>query len=162
MTYSGYTSAPQAYRSYYSGPQAIPPGSTVRLAPLPSDRAGDLNDESGGQPRSAPAPREQNRESRQIYPEDRTQSVAASRATIVVNVPEAAKVFIDGQPTVSTGETRTFVSPPLPNGEYHYTVRAELMQDGRRITTGKQVTVHAGQSSALTLDLSAFTPLPRQ
>jgi uncharacterized protein (TIGR03000 family) len=124
---------------------------------------GDLANESGVQPRSALAPRErdQNRESRQIYPEDRTQSAAASRALIVVKVPEAANVYIDGQSTVSTGETRTFVSPPLPNGEYHYMVRAELLQDGRRITTGREVTVRAGQSSEVTFDLSAFTPLPR-
>jgi uncharacterized protein (TIGR03000 family) len=87
---------------------------------------------------------------------------AASRALIVVKVPEAAKVFIGGQPTTSTGETRTFVSPPLPDGEYHYTVRAELLQDGRRIATGKEVTVRAGQSSEVTLDLAAFAPPPRQ
>jgi uncharacterized protein (TIGR03000 family) len=152
--YSGYAvPAPGVYRSYY-GPPIYPAATPAAPAPLPSDRAGDFNGEQPrvNQSRTAPA----------SALNGQFQEVDPARALLVVHVPENAKVFIGGRPTQSTGETRTYVSPPLPtNGEYRYTVRAELVREGRTIATGKEVTVRAGQPSQVTLDMSAFAPEPK-
>jgi uncharacterized protein (TIGR03000 family) len=146
---AGAMAGPAPYRSYY-GPPAYP---ATSYAPLPSDRAGDFRVE---QPR---------RDQAEIAPAAWSEQVrgnAPASAMLVVNVPENAKVFIDDKPTQSTGETRTYVSPPLPpTGEFHYTVRAEIVREGRTIATGKQVTVRAGQPSQVTLDMSAFAPGPK-
>jgi uncharacterized protein (TIGR03000 family) len=82
---------------------------------------------------------------------------------LIVRVPENAKVFIEDKPTQSTGDTRTYVSPPLPpSGEFHYTVRAEIVREGQTIAAGKAVTVRAGRPTQVTFDMPAFKPEPKQ
>ena len=65
-------------------------------------------------------------------------------ATIVVSLPAEARLFVDGNATTSTSETRTLVTPALETGStYLYTFRAEI---GTEVQT-QQVEVRGGQIS---------------
>jgi len=73
-------------------------------------------------------------------------------ATVIVHVPENAKLFIDDKPSQKRAATRRFQTPPLPAGQdYHYTLRAEIDRDGQRVSTSKTVTVRAGRPTEVTL-----------
>jgi uncharacterized protein (TIGR03000 family) len=75
-------------------------------------------------------------------------------ATIVVELPADAKLLIDDSPTTSTSGRRVFVSPDLdPGREYHYTLKAEAMRDGKVVKVEKQVAVRGGETTPVTLVL---------
>ncbi len=75
-------------------------------------------------------------------------------ATIVVTLPNDARLTIDGTPTSSLSDRRVFVSPSLPMGrDYHYTLTAKVTRDGRPVTIEKKVTVRAGEQTQVTLDV---------
>jgi uncharacterized protein (TIGR03000 family) len=77
---------------------------------------------------------------------------ATGAATIVVSLPADAKLTFDGEATTSTSSQRVFVSPALPAGqEYHYTLQAEVVVDGKPVTVSKTVAVRAGEQSHVTL-----------
>ena len=76
-------------------------------------------------------------------------------ATIVVNLPLNAKLFVDDQPTTSQSGRRTFVSPPIPAGQkFQYTLKAEMERDGKPVTETKQVSVEAGKQTQVTFDFN--------
>jgi uncharacterized protein (TIGR03000 family) len=55
-----------------------------------------------------------------------------------------------------------FASPALePGKEYFYTLKADLVQDGKTVSTTKQVYVRAGDESQVTLDFSDPTVAQR-
>jgi uncharacterized protein (TIGR03000 family) len=69
-----------------------------------------------------------------------------------VSLPADAKLTFDGEATTSTSSQRVFVSPVLPAGqEYHYTLQAEVVVDGKSVTVSKTVAVRAGEQSRVTL-----------
>jgi len=70
-------------------------------------------------------------------------------ATVRVRVPSNAQIWFDDQPTLQTGERRTFNSPPLESGQkYHYTVRAKWEDDkGKMQEQTKRVDVSAGKTA---------------
>jgi uncharacterized protein (TIGR03000 family) len=73
-------------------------------------------------------------------------------ATIRVELPEDARLTIDGESTASTGASRLFVSPPLLRGrEFSYTLRAERMQGGETASLSKTITVRAGEETSVDL-----------
>jgi uncharacterized protein (TIGR03000 family) len=79
---------------------------------------------------------------------------AEAPITIVVNLPEDAKLTIDDNPTTSTSARRTFVSPAAAIGlDYTYTLKAEVKRDGKPVRIEKTVTVRAGEENLVTLDL---------
>jgi uncharacterized protein (TIGR03000 family) len=79
-------------------------------------------------------------------------------ATLVVSLPADAKLTIDGEATTSTSASRTFSTPDLPDArEHHYTLKAEVVRDGKVQTTTQQVTVRAGQTTQVELTLPAPT-----
>jgi uncharacterized protein (TIGR03000 family) len=87
---------------------------------------------------------------------DKSSLAAPPAATIVVSLPADAKLSIDDSPTTSTGPSRVFVTPELaPDRDFHYTLKAEVVRDGRPITLQKQVTVRAGQETPVTFTLPA-------
>jgi len=80
-------------------------------------------------------------------------------ARLLVRLPAAARLTIDGEPTRSQGDTRRFVSPPLePGRRFVYVLRAEMVRDGKKVTEAREVPVRAGEESAVTLTLPA-TPV---
>lgn len=90
--------------------------------------------------------------------DDAPEAGAAAPATIVVSLPAEAKLSIDDRMTVSTSAVRTFATPALEAGkEYYYTLKAEVVRDGKTVTSTERVAVRAGQTSRITLDVPATT-----
>lgn len=80
----------------------------------------------------------------------------AAPATLVVTLPENAKLVIDEHSTVSTAATRVFSTPVLePGKEYFYTLKAEITREGRVETATKRVAVRAGQLTRTTIEIPA-------
>lgn len=79
---------------------------------------------------------------------------SAQPVTLNVVVPKAdAEVFINDTATTSTGTERAFESPALESGKnYQYTIRAQWMENGKRVEQKREVPVTAGQS--VTVDFS--------
>jgi uncharacterized protein (TIGR03000 family) len=74
------------------------------------------------------------------------------RATIVVTLPEDAKLMFDDEPSVSTGSNRLFVTPPLERGkDFHYTLKAEVIRNGKTEGASEQITVRAGEETRVDL-----------
>jgi uncharacterized protein (TIGR03000 family) len=70
---------------------------------------------------------------------------AASKASAKVNVklPAEAKLFVDGQPCPVT----TFETPKLESGRaYFYTLKAEVVRNGKTISDSQRVLVEAGKT----------------
>jgi uncharacterized protein (TIGR03000 family) len=77
-------------------------------------------------------------------------------ATIVVELPAEANLLIDDQPTTSGSSQRVFVSPDLDSSrEYHYTLKAEAMRDGKPVVVEKRVTVRGGETTPVTMTFPA-------
>jgi uncharacterized protein (TIGR03000 family) len=75
----------------------------------------------------------------------------AQEASLVVTLPEDAKLTVDDHVTASTSGERTFTTPALKVGQdYHYTLTAEL--NGRKVS--REVTVRGGETTRVNLDLS--------
>ncbi len=70
---------------------------------------------------------------------------------LTVNVPGNAKVFVNGNPTTSTGAVRQFVSRGLESGKsYKFDIRAEVEgADGKLLTEEKTIAVEAGEREQL-------------
>ena len=89
-------------------------------------------------------------------PTTATPAVAAAPAPvrIVVTLPADARLTIDGAATTSTSDTRVFLSPELsPGRAYQYTLRAEVIRDGKPISLAQTVQVQAGKESRVTMTL---------
>lgn len=75
-------------------------------------------------------------------------------AKVIVNVPADAKLFIEGVAMTSTGAVRHFESPALVPGKlYTYTLKAEVVRDGKAVTTSRTVDVQAGQTVSTSLEV---------
>lgn len=76
---------------------------------------------------------------------------AGSSATIVVSLPEDARLIVDGQETQSTSARRVFVTPNLQNG--FYTMQAEVVRDGQTVVQTQNVFVRGGQTTEVNFAL---------
>jgi uncharacterized protein (TIGR03000 family) len=84
----------------------------------------------------------------------KNETMAPAPATIVVDLPADAKLLIDNEPTSTTGTSRVFVSPTLnPGREYHYTLKAEIVKNGKSVKVEKVIAVRAGQITPASLTL---------
>jgi uncharacterized protein (TIGR03000 family) len=69
-------------------------------------------------------------------------------AKLYVTLPADAKLTIDGVPTVSTSQSRVFVSPGLTPGKtFHYELKATVVRGGKTETVTKTVAVRAGEDT---------------
>lgn len=83
---------------------------------------------------------------------DWTRSQDPDRATIVVTLPEDARLTFDGEATVSTGSSRLFITPPLKQGrDFHYTLEAKFIRNSKAETSSRKITVRAGQETRVDL-----------
>jgi len=75
-------------------------------------------------------------------------------AMMRVIVPDPnAQVFLDGQPTSSTGNVRTYQTPPLTGAQtFTYHLRAVFMRNGQQTTEERTVVITPGQTT--TVDFS--------
>lgn len=77
----------------------------------------------------------------------RLEETRATRApaTVVVQVPADADLFVDNQRSQLSTTTRKFVTPALePGQDYYYDLRVEAMRDGQVVRDSKRVTIRAG------------------
>jgi uncharacterized protein (TIGR03000 family) len=81
------------------------------------------------------------------------ESSIAAPATVVVNLPADAKLSVDDYLTTSTSATRVFVSPALaPGQDFTYTLKGEIVRDGKTIVATKQISVRAGVRTNVNLE----------
>jgi len=81
-------------------------------------------------------------------------------ALLVVEVPEHAKVFINGKETTTTGTVRNFISRGLTTDKKHtYVVRMVVDKEGKPTEKTKTVALAAGQRETVTFTLEAKPPL---
>jgi uncharacterized protein (TIGR03000 family) len=77
----------------------------------------------------------------------------AAPATIVVTLPADAKLTVDDSPTASTSSPRVLVSPTLePGKEFHYTLKGEILRDGKTVTATQRIAVRAGEETRVNLE----------
>jgi uncharacterized protein (TIGR03000 family) len=81
-------------------------------------------------------------------PDKDKDTMAPSRAKLIVELPPDAKLYIDDLPMKTTSEVRSFNTPVLERGQsYYYMVRAEVIRDGKPVTQTRRVIVRAGQTA---------------
>jgi uncharacterized protein (TIGR03000 family) len=77
----------------------------------------------------------------------------AAPALILVTLPAEAQLAIDGAVTQSTSTSRSFASPDLqPGVDYHYTLTAEIVRDGKTVTASRRIAVRAGEETHVALE----------
>ncbi len=70
------------------------------------------------------------------------------KARVIVELPQDAKLVVDGTETQSTGARREFSTPVLEAGQnYFYELTAVVQVDGKPQTMTKKVVVRAGEES---------------
>jgi uncharacterized protein (TIGR03000 family) len=161
----GYGAMPGRYRPYYGTPEGTPAAPEVQGTVTRQTReTSPASPEPAPPPRqtgsvkvAAPAPADSREGPSGTKPKTELigppqDSAGSSRATLVVQLPSEARLTINGATSQMTSGTRTFQSPPLRRGEdYSYTLQAEWVRDGQTVTTGKHVTVRAGEERKVTL-----------
>lgn len=91
----------------------------------------------------APAPRKP-----EPVPAPKKVTASPAPAQVIVQLPDNAELFIDGQRSRLTAATRTVVTPALePDEDFYYTLRAEIVRDGKTIRKDQQVLLRAGKVS---------------
>jgi uncharacterized protein (TIGR03000 family) len=71
-------------------------------------------------------------------------------AHVVVKLPENATLYVDDTLCTLSSATRAFDTPELkPGQKYSYTLRAEIMRDGRQVTESKKVIFKAGEETVV-------------
>jgi uncharacterized protein (TIGR03000 family) len=91
----------------------------------------------------------------------RKPAVQPNRATVVVDLPADADLFVDGKRADLTSAKRTVVTPELkPGKEYFYTVKAEAVRDGKKVEKVRKVAFRAG--SVVRLNLGDLKAAPDQ
>lgn len=75
---------------------------------------------------------------------------------LAVNVPEDAKIYVNGMLTKTPGSQRRYVSRGLTAGlHYTYEIRAEVSRDGKTLTDTRVVQARAGDTTNVSFDFSA-------
>lgn len=68
------------------------------------------------------------------------------KALVVIDVPEDAKLYIDGAAMKPGSGRRTFSTPELtPNKAYFYDIKIEVVQDGKPVTRTQRLVIRPGQ-----------------
>jgi uncharacterized protein (TIGR03000 family) len=83
-------------------------------------------------------------------------SLRTTDGLLAVNVPEDARIYVNGMSTTSTGGDRQYVSRDLQKGfNYTYEVRAEVVRDGKTVEQVKKIDLRAGETARLAFDFPA-------
>ena len=84
-----------------------------------------------------------------------SQSIGPNEVHLTVNLPESAKIFVNGNPTNTTGSKRHFVSRDLkPKDSYRFEVKAVLTkEDGTEVVQNKTVVVDSGNGEELSFEM---------
>jgi uncharacterized protein (TIGR03000 family) len=89
-------------------------------------------------------------------PPDGASASMADKATVQVDLPANAQLFVDGQPTTQTGDKRTLETPPMVVGpQFTYELRAHWMKDGKPVDETRTVTLSAGSKQVVDFNKKA-------
>lgn len=73
-------------------------------------------------------------------------------ATIAVTLPANARLLFNGVEATGSGEVRTYLTPPLAQGqEYAYDLAAEVVVEGKVLRATDRIKLKAGQEVAVKL-----------
>ncbi len=73
-------------------------------------------------------------------------TVPANQATVVVNLPADARLYVEKHLMTLTGTTRAFRTPDLaPGSKYNYTIRMEVERGGKMIEKTENITIEPGK-----------------
>jgi uncharacterized protein (TIGR03000 family) len=90
-------------------------------------------------------------------PGNPTEARIAAPATIIVSLPAEASLKIDGVTTKQVSSLRQFTTPTLVAGQsYFYTLTAEVVQEGRTLTSVQTIAVRAGEQTNVALSAEQF------
>lgn len=89
---------------------------------------------------------------------------SASVATVVVNLPADATLFVDGDKVPMTSSTRSFRTPQLQAGrDYFYTMKVEAVRNGEKVEKTSRLIVRAGETARADFgDLSDAVAVTRE
>lgn len=108
----------------------------------------------------SPTPANQNSGSSNSKLQEKQTSVKRENAFLTVEVPEDARISVNGIATQSTGDVRRYVSRDLaPGFDYTYEVKAERLVEGKPVTATKTIQLQAGQNAKLAFDMEAAKPV---
>jgi len=81
---------------------------------------------------------------------------ASSPTTLIVRVPDDAKLYLAGRETKATGPVREFTTKKLPAGSEwaSYAVRAVIERDGQQVVREQNVSLKAGESREISFDFN--------
>lgn len=78
-------------------------------------------------------------------------------ATLVVEVPENARVYVNNRLTSTPGSTRKYVSRNLTTGkDYFYTVTAEVEKEGEVVKESQRVALNVGHSRTVKFNFASY------
>jgi uncharacterized protein (TIGR03000 family) len=89
-----------------------------------------------------------------LQPVPEENRVEETRATIKVNVPEDAEVWLEKEKMAQTGSERTFETPVKPGRMQIFSVRAKWREGEREIEQFRVVGVKAGETAKLMFESS--------
>jgi uncharacterized protein (TIGR03000 family) len=78
--------------------------------------------------------------------------VPDNRAMIIVNLPERAKLYVNGQLRKGSSGQRFILTPQLEDGDYYYTLRIDVERDGRNVSQTRQVSFRRGQQVRVNIE----------
>ncbi len=129
---------------------AMPPVPNAPAAPAPATPAPAIPAPATPAPPSLPG----------TLPGPKTSTTIDNSGVLTVWVPFDAKVTVNGRETSSTGSRRQFISYGLqPGFSYRYVVRAEVVRNGQPQTDTREVSLTAGQITAVAFGFNAASSL---
>jgi uncharacterized protein (TIGR03000 family) len=99
---------------------------------------------------------------KEVKPEEKKAAQLSTRSTIVVSLPADAKLQVQGKQTTTEGQERTFATPDLHAGDVcAYTLSAEIVVDGKKVTQSRTVNFRAGEVVKVQFDFPASSVAAR-
>ena len=92
----------------------------------------------------------------QAEPAQQAAIETSTPTTLIVRVPDDAKLYLAGRETKATGPVREFTTKKLPAGSEWatYAVRAVIERDGQQVVREQTVSLKAGESREVSFDFS--------
>lgn len=135
--FGGYDCAGYGCAGYFGG-EAVPFG---KGGQTPEGKGGQTPEGKGGQ-----APGAQSPKGTKSSDDDDDKETRKIQSRLIVDLPEDAKLFVDGQLMKTQSGKRTFRTPALEKGQaYFYVLRAEVVREGKVQTQTRRVIVRGGE-----------------
>lgn len=85
----------------------------------------------------------------EVTPDPRKKVGGEARAKVRVEMPEDARLYVDGMLMKTTAAVRLFQTPALePNQTYYYELKAELIRNNQSFTEVQRITVRSGEQAS--------------